>query len=284
MKTTGIVDALQNVHNSAAEAAKQNMPEIDATELLDLMMSVVKEEKTPQQAARILETTYNVPIKAYLDTFERVGKRQAVDFMLANVKNEGLQNLADSDFSDHLVIAAERASAITRQYYAGKITGAEYLSQLWDNGLKEVGLQAAKASSVDFKNLADSCVQLMNMSVEAVAYAAAAEAFRILMQAIDEATAQHIETARIQQECRRSVELIRQYRTEMEETVSKYMSEHIQGFEAGFNAMDQAILEHDTDGYLKGNAEIQKILGHEAQFETKDEFDDLMNSDTAFKL
>ena len=81
-----------------------------------------------------------------------------------------------------------------------------------------------------------------------------------------------------------SVAMIRQYREEMERMVSMYLTEHLETFESGFAAMDQAIMDGDVDGYIKGNAEIQKILGYDTQFTNQQEFDDLMDSDIAFKL
>jgi hypothetical protein len=70
----------------------------------------------------------------------------------------------------------------------------------------------------------------------------------------------------------------------MERMVFKYLTEHLEIFETGFAAMNQAIMDGDVDGYIKGNAEIQRILGFDTQFTNQQEFDDLMVSDIAFKL
>ena len=48
--------------------------------------------------------------------------------------------------------------------------------------------------------------------------------------------------------------------------------------------MNQAIMDGDVDVYIKGNAEIQRILWFDTQFTNQQEFDDLMDSDIAFKL
>ena len=90
--------------------------------------------------------------------------------------------------------------------------------------------------------------------------------------------------AEIEAACSESIALIRQYRQEMETVVNKYLSDRIMTFESGFKAMDKAILENDTDGYIRGNVEFQKILGYDVQFTNQEEFDDLMDSDIAFKL
>ena len=284
MNTDEIVNAFQSTHNSAVKAASKKMPEIDATVLIDLLVAVSTNEKTPEATVQELARKYKAPMDTYIRTFEKIGKQKAVDYLLSSSKVDGLQSLAGTDFSKELIRAAEKAEKIVQKYYAGELTGEEFLEKLWNSGIVDVSLKAAKACGFDAQSLINNCKQLTTMSIVAVSYAAATEAYNILMQVMADATAQHIETFRIQAECQRSVEQIRQYRTEMEELISKYMQEHLETFESGFSAMDQAILANDTNGYLKGNAEIQKILGHEVQFETKEEFDDLMNSDASFKL
>lgn len=275
---------LKTAHDSAAKAAGRKMPEMDANILINLMAEVGTGKKTPEEACRTLAKQYKVPMDAYLHTFARIASQEAVDELLKSSSIEGLRGLQNTGFSKDLVKAAEKAAGIVQNYYQGKIDGPRLLEELWNCGIADVGRQALYAADPEIQNVKSSLSAIRNLSAEAVAYAAAAEAFRILMQAMDDATAQHLQTAQIQSECSRSAELIRKYRMELDETVSRYLSDHISAFESGFQAMDQAILADDTDGYLKGNAEIQKVLGHEAQFETKTEFDDLMNSDDAFKF
>ena len=46
----------------------------------------------------------------------------------------------------------------------------------------------------------------------------------------------------------------------------------------------EPIMGNDSDGYIRGNTAIQEILGYKSQFTNQEEFDDLMDSDIAFKL
>ena len=66
--------------------------------------------------------------------------------------------------------------------------------------------------------------------------------------------------------------------------VSEYLSDHIQTFNQGFLEMDKAIAERDAEGFIRGNASIQELLGKEVQFRTQEEFDALMASDIAFRF
>ncbi len=48
--------------------------------------------------------------------------------------------------------------------------------------------------------------------------------------------------------------------------------------------MDKALIENDIDGFIFGNTMIQENLGHNVQFRSQEEFDDIMSSDVLFKL
>lgn len=80
-------------------------------------------------------------------------------------------------------------------------------------------------------------------------------------------------------EAEEAVRLICEYRTEMNTAVEQYMSEHLEVFDEGFRAMDEAIIKNDANGFIAGNTMIQETLGHEIQFRSQKEFDDLMPSD-----
>jgi len=125
---------------------------------------------------------------------------------------------------------------------------------------------------------------MANTSCAAVAYASLTEAYTILMSVLEEANLAHEEMLRVKAECDASAALIRQYRMDMEEAVTAYFDRHYDSIEAGMYAIDRALLEQDSNGYLKGNAELLQLLGHEVQFTNQEEFDDFMDSDMDFKL
>ena len=52
----------------------------------------------------------------------------------------------------------------------------------------------------------------------------------------------------------------------------------------GMSTNKEALAEGDSEKYLQGNAAIQSQLGKQAEFETQNEFDDLMALDTPLKL
>ena len=130
----------------------------------------------------------------------------------------------------------------------------------------------------------NSVEEIFKLSYPVMAYTASMAAYKELRKAQEQYEEAQEVRILIEKACAESVAMIRQYREEMERVVSKYLTEHLETFESGFAAMDQAIMDGDVDGYIKGNVEIQKILGYDIQFTNQQEFDDLMDSDIAFKL
>ncbi len=52
----------------------------------------------------------------------------------------------------------------------------------------------------------------------------------------------------------------------------------------GFECINEGIGTGDSDLVIKGNIIIQRVLGRDPQFTNQREFDELMDSDEAFKL
>ena len=106
----------------------------------------------------------------------------------------------------------------------------------------------------------------------------------MMMKALEDASIAYEHRLLVEEESKKTIELICEYRAEMEEAVNRYLNRHYETFERAFETMNQALLENDSDGYIRGNVEIQKLLGYDVQFTNQEEFDDLMDSDIALKL
>ena len=108
--------------------------------------------------------------------------------------------------------------------------------------------------------------------------------YQQIADAVKELELSHEERIRVEAECAQNIAIIRENREEMELCVSEYMSEHLQVFSTALDEMDTAIANNDTDGFIGGNAKIQKKLGSDYSFSTQDEFEDIMSSEDAFKM
>lgn len=77
---------------------------------------------------------------------------------------------------------------------------------------------------------------------------------------------------------------LQDFKARLEEKVSNYLAEDITAFMEGFDLMDRGLASGDSDLVIRGNVIIQKVLGREPQFETQEEFDELMESDEPLVL
>ena len=107
---------------------------------------------------------------------------------------------------------------------------------------------------------------------------------KTLKESIVDYQAAKEERIRIQKECDERIQLLTDYRSEIEAGVSEYLVSNITIFDEAFTAMDDAILNNDSDAFIDANSKIQKQLGKDMQFHSQDEFDGLMASDNDFKL
>ncbi len=100
----------------------------------------------------------------------------------------------------------------------------------------------------------------------------------------EEARLWHEKRLLLEQKSAQVVAQLDAYQEQLEAMVTQYIAEDIELYLTSFNEMDQAIAESDSDRFIQANVKIQSRFGREAQFETQDEFDELMDSDDAFVL
>lgn len=94
----------------------------------------------------------------------------------------------------------------------------------------------------------------------------------------------HQDRLLVEEQCKIQAQLLRENRAAMELVVSQYMYERLYGFGQALDMIEAAARSGNVQSYVRGNASLQKQLGHKVAFETLDDFDDLMASDAPLKL
>ena len=94
----------------------------------------------------------------------------------------------------------------------------------------------------------------------------------------------HQERLVIEEQCRINIAIIKENQIEMELVVNQYMCDYLSAFGTALDVMTEALMEGDSEKYLRGNVAIQNQLGKQADFGSQNEFDDLMASDMPLKL
>ncbi len=266
---------------SSAEAnviSDENRPDI--TVVIDSVVNVFLGKKKVSEAIKDCALAY----KDDCFDFAKEKARTFLEERLQKSKDEKIRNLSETDFSTRLVDSTAGIMSLVHDYYKKNITLEEMIRGLSNTGIKDVAMEAMDALRIPEKMGAADMEAVLLMAPQVVAYNGLTAAYKELRKAYEDEQLAYEERIKIEAECARVVEAITRYRMEMEQVVSQYLSEHYDAFEKGFAAMDQAILDNDIDGYIRGNVEIQKVLGYHVQFTSQDEFDELMMSDEAFKL
>lgn len=251
--------------------------------LIRNMVACINGSIEPAEAAR------NVGVDAglaaafgYVTAFSGAAIKGA---MQQNASSEYLRSLSRTNVAATMVSTVTDVSKVVALYCRGEITGAVCIERLGQQGMGQLGgvmgvAVAMAAIPADGAFMA----AMVGMAGSTLGYAAAVAIYEELSTALHDYELAKEERIRVERECAEAVELIRQYRRDMSRDVENYLATHDELFNRAFDAMDQALISNDIDGYLAGNAEIQESLGYLPRFRTQQEFDDLMASDDNFVL
>ena len=263
----------------------KGLPKIDVIKLINLIAEVSEGKKKPQDAAK----EFGAPYAAFVKVFVvKKTKEIAKDLINEGVNKAGLQELSETDFADKLIASTTGVATLVQQYMNHTINDEVFIQKMGQEGIQDLAKQVLKASGVDLQMAEKLGIENLSgigsVATSAVAFASLMAAYKMVREAQADLQLAREERIKIEAACNESIALIRQYREEMEYAVNHYLTERLETFESGFAAMDKAIMENDSDGYIRGNNVIQEILGYKSQFTNQEEFDDLMDSDVAFKL
>ncbi len=269
-----------SAHQKAWNKALSKAPELDVSTLIGIAASFVMGEKSINEIVKDLSADYGPAVKSYLGSFSE----QAIKNILKESNEETLVKLAKGDFAKNLRDTTLVITDLVQKYMKGDIGEVQFLDGLINSGFRELSVDFMQAAGIDKSVFFEADGSLRSLSSPVIGYCATVKAYEMMMKALEDASIAYEHRHLVEEECRKTIELIKQYRAEMEAAVNKYLTRHYETFEHAFETMNQALLENDSDGYIRGNVEIQKLLGHEVQFTNQDEFDDLMDSDIALKL
>ena len=267
-------------------ASKSKQPELDINKLINIAFDLCckRNALSDEDWREAKEKAKEEVMKEVMPFVENHLKQHATAAVLAGISAVGIKELATQKFSSDLVDSAQQIGIWVCQCMKKEISKEDFISNMAGPGNQKLVKDLMAALKIDEKIGVSSVEEIFKLSYPVMAYTASMAAYKELRKAQEEYEEAQEERILIEKACAESVAMIRQYREEMDRVVSRYLTEHLETFESGFAAMDQAIMDGDVDGYIKGNVEIQKILGYDTQFTNQQEFDDLMDSDIAFKL
>ena len=262
--------------------AKSIHPELDINRLINIAFELCCKGRSLSEDD--LKRAYEEAMDEIKPYAESQIKRHVGAAVKAGIAAIGIKELANERFANALVNNAQQIARWVHQYIKGEISDEDFVNFLIGPSTQQIITEILKALGIDEKLGVQNMQEILMLSPPILAYNASMAAYKELRKVQEELAAAREERIRIEKACAESVAMILKYREEMDNVVTTYLTEHLETFEAGFAAMDQAMIDNDIDGYIKGNVEIQKILNYDVQFTCQEEFDDLMDSDFAFKL
>ena len=201
---------------------------------------------------------------------------------LSNSSAPMIKALMKSNMPGQIVTAVMTFGSTLKRYASGEINTEDFILELGDKGtgLAAGGYGFAVGQALIPIPIVGGVVGSM------VGYMLASSFYGELVEflGVNEAKLAREERLRIERECQEAIARIREYRAQMEEMISRYLTEHITAFHSAFDTMKEALGIGDVDGFIAGANMITKKLGGRVQFEDMGGFDALMMSDEAFVL
>ena len=255
----------------------QEKQALELNRIIYLAFDVASKKKLPTEAAKEFLHQYEMSAKSF-------ARDKAKELVEIGMSATGIEALSSQSFAEEMISVSETIVSLIKRFIQNKITEDQLISQLSDTGIQDISMRILSALGIHEKLRVDNPADIMKLTPPVLAFIASVAAYKELRKAMDDLNLAKERRIQLEAACQESVSMIRSYRAEMEKIVSDFLTDRLEVFETGFAAMDQALLDGDTDGYIKGNADIQSILGYGTRFSDQKEFDALMASDDAFQL
>ena len=270
-----VKDVTKLSHRAGTEAAKTGALLGGGLSFIRNSVRVVKGEMDPQDAACAVAK----------DTATAVGVSYATGFAgsalkgaMQNASSGYVQALSKTGLPGNVIITGLQAGKTLYRFGKGELNGTECLTELGESG---VGMLASGAGAA----LGTAVLPGIGTVIGGMlGYAMSTSYYHDLVCLLQEAKLSEQERIRVEAECHEAIEVMTQYRLEIEAATERYLQEHTQVFLLALTEMETACLNGDADGFVAGANAITEKLGQTPQFKNKAEFDRLMNNDASFVL
>ena len=271
---------------------KDVVPELSIPPIVFDLLSDEYAEKL-QQAVGMIRLVRDVASKrkTVMDALAEIGitsdtVAEKIQGVLNNSESGFLNALAGTDFTRDLVGAAQDIGTTLHSFFTGSMSQEECVEALFDRGFEVINNAIKHTLSViDVPiHVPEPLTKLLDATGETFCYEAFEYVVNEVADSLKEAREATRERVLIEQQYAEMLAEMMQAREEMRQLTEQNFKDHYETIEAGFSAIDRAILHDDIDGFIQGNTMLQEMLGYQQQFHNMDEFDALMDSDEAFKL
>ena len=277
LRIRSVKNAATTFHNAGLKGAKQSG--LTALTMAGIMnvVSLIKGEKDAREA---IADTVKAGGSGFVTGYVMSGGLTTLAQGLSKSSSPIIQSIMKSNMPGQIVTAVMTFGGTLKRYASGEINTEDFIIELGDkgSGLAAGGYGFAVGQAMIPIPIVGGVVGSL------VGYALSSSLYGGLVERLNGAKLAHEERLRIERECQKAIEMLKEYRKQMEDLISRYLTEHITAFHTAFDTMKEALGIGDVDGFISGANMITENLGGRVQFRNMREFDSLMMSEEAFVL
>lgn len=204
----------------------------------------------------------------------------AIKGFMQNTQSKTLQAISKTNLPMAAIAVAINATKTFGSYLNGDISGLECFEQLGEQGVG--ALSSALGATIG--QIAIPIPVVGSVIGGMIGYALSSASYEVLLSSLKEAKMAKECREATERACAEHIKMIRAYRLEVEQTISKYFDEYMTLFNNSFDGIKQSLQIGDVDGFISSTNEITIGLGKNPVFNNRKEFDDLMQSETIIKI
>lgn len=199
---------------------------------------------------------------------------------MQNSASEYTRALAQTNVAGTIVAVAVSASKTLKKYFSGEIDGTQCMESLGEQG---TGMIASSMFTVIGQTIIPIPI-VGGLVGGMVGYALSSATYGILTSSLKEAKLAREERIAIEKACDEHVQMIREYRTQMNAIIEKYLTDTMEVFNESFLGIKSALAIGDVDFFIDSANNITDALDGNKPFETMDDFNEKMLSGSTFKI
>ena len=217
--------------------------------------------------------------------FAAGGAGSALKGVMQNSSSNVARNLSKTTVPAMAVGAVMDALKTLNRLRKGEIDGVQCLEELGQSATAKMSAAAFASYGAILGSALPGPGNLIGAVVGGiVGHALASRYYKETLGLLKEAKMAREERIRIEAECAAAKQMYQEYRAEFDRAFTRYMSECRQAFDLALRDMRDALEMGDADWFIASANRISGQMGREPQFETRAEFDALMESSEAFVL
>lgn len=204
----------------------------------------------------------------------------AIKGAMQNSASGYARTLAKTNVPGTIVAVTVSTSKTLKKYFNGEIDGTQCMEDLGEQGTGMI------ASSM-FTVIGQAVIPIPivgGLIGGMVGYALSSATYGILVSSLKEAKLAREERIAIEKACEEHIQMIQEYRNQMNAIIEEYLSDTMDVFHESFTGIKDALAIGDVDLFIESANNITDSLGGNKPFETMEDFNEKMLSGATFKI